>query len=393
MYVHSNTIFHQLLQFIPRDRFQRFVGQHDGDRYAKTLSTWNQLVILLYAQATGKDSLREIETGLRAQQHSWNHLGIKTAARSTLADANNRRSYEIFKELFAELLGQCKEVTPRSREFAFKNPLYALDSTTIMLCLSVFDWAKYSKQKGALKLHTLLDLKSAIPEIVNDSNGKVSDVGAGRDMDLSGLKKGSILVMDRGYCDYAWWQRLSDDGLFFVTRPHPFSAVMSVLGQHTEPDHGKGILADEQIRIGTYPRAARHPDPLRRVTYYDKEKGETYQFLTNNWKLSATTIANIYKHRWQIELFFKWVKQHLKIKTFLGTSHNAVLTQVWVAFIYYLLVAYIKFQTKFTKPLLELTRMIRETLLVRRSLIDLLSLDVKRIARLTMRDGPQLYLF
>lgn len=393
MYVHSNTIFHQLLQFVPRDRFQLFVGQHDGDRYAKAFSTWNQLVVLLYAQATGKDSLREIETGLLAQQQSWHHLGIKTAARSTLAEANNRRSYEIFKLLFMELLERSKEVTPRSREFRFNNPLYALDSTTIMLCLSVFDWAHYSKQKGALKLHTLLDLRSAIPEIVVETTGKGSDVGIGRTMDLSGLQKGSILVMDRGYCDYAWWQRLSREGIFFVTRPHPVSAVMTVLGQHTEPDHRKGILADERIRIGTYPKAALHPDPLRRVTYFDKEKGETYQFLTNNWTLAPATIAKIYRHRWQIELFFKWIKQHLKIKTFLGTSPNAVLTQIWVALIYYLLLAYIKFQTKFAKPLLELTRMVRETLLVRRPLIDLLSLSTKTIARLSMRDGPQLSLF
>lgn len=393
MYIHSNTIFHQLLNFIPKDRFQRFVGQHAGDRYAKAFSTWNQLAVLLYAQATGKDSLREIETGLLAQQQSWYHLGIKTAARSTLADANNRRSYEIFKKLFVELLEHCRGVTPPSREFRFKNPLYALDSTTVMLCLSVFDWAHYSKQKGALKIHTLLDLRSAIPEIVVDTTGKGSDVVVGRTMDLSGLQKGSIIVMDRGYCDYAWWQKLGAHGFFFVTRPHPVSAVMAVLGQHALPDLARGVLRDERIRIGTYPRAALHPDPLRLVTYYDKEKNETYQFLTNNWKLSGATIANIYKHRWDIEVFFKWVKQHLKIKTFLGTSHNAVLTQVWVALIYYLLLTYIKFQTKFGKSLLELTRMVKETLLVRRPLIDLLSLCTKTMARLTMRDGPQMELF
>ena len=393
MYVHTNTIFHQLLHFIPRDRFERFVGQHGGDRYAKTLSTWNQLAVLLYAQATGKDSLREIETGLLAQQQSWHHLGLKTAARSTLSDANNRRSYEMFKKLFMELHERCKGLTPGSREFRFKNPLYALDSTTVMLCLSVFDWAHYSKQKGALKLHTLLDLRSSIPEIVVDTTGKGSDVGTGRTMNLSSLQKGSIIVMDRGYCDYALWQKLGTQGLFFVTRPHPVSAVMTVLGQHADPDLARGVLKDEIIRIGTYPRAALHPEPLRLVTFYDKEKHETYQFLTNNWKLSGATIASIYKHRWDIEVFFKWVKQHLKIKTFLGTSHNAVLTQVWVALIYYLLLTYIKFQTRFTKSLLELTRMVKETLLIRRPLIDLLSLSTKTMARLTMRDGPQMALF
>lgn len=392
MYVHSNTIFHQILQFIPKDRFHAFVGQHDADRYTKSCTTWSQFVTLLYAQATGKDSLRDIETGLRAQQASWYHLGIKSVARSTLADANNRRPFAIFRSLFGELLTQCKEVTPRSREFKFDNPLYALDSTTIMLCLSVFDWALYSKTKGALKLHTLLDVRTAIPEIVNDTHGKVADVVAGREMDLSILQKGSIIVMDRGYCDYAWWARLSAQELFFVTRVHPVT-VTTVIGQHTEADIHAGILKDEVVRIGTYPKAGLHPAPLRRVTYHDKEKDQTYVYLTNNFDLAAVDIANIYKHRWQIEIFFKWIKQHLKIKTFLGTSQNAVLTQVWVAFIYYLLLAYIKFQTKFAKSLLELTRMVKETLLLKRPLIDLLSLSTKTMARLSMRDGPQLALF
>jgi len=389
MYVHSNTIFHQLLQFIPRDKFNAFVGQHKADRYAKSFTTWNQLVVLLYAQATGKDSLRDIETSMRAQQGVWYHLGLQSVARSTLAEANDRRSFEIFRDLFGELLAECKMITPRSREFAFKNPLYALDSTTIMLCLSVFDWALYSKQKGALKLHTLLDVRTSIPEIVNDTHGKVSDVEAGREMDLSTLAKGSIIVMDRGYCDYAWWRRLSEQGLYFVTRPHPFSKI-TVTGQHAEPSLHEGILKDEVVRIGTYPKASLHPKPLRMVTYYSAEKKQTYAYLTNNFELPARDIANIYKNRWQVELFFKWIKQHLKIKTFLGTSRNAVLTQVWIAFIYYLLVAYIKFQTKYGKPMLELTRMIKETILLRRPLIDLLSLTTKTMARLSGRDGPQL---
>lgn len=392
MYAYSNTILNQLLQFVPRGRFQAFVGQHDGDRYTKSLTAWNQFVILLYAQATGKQSLREIETGLKTHEGSWYHAGVSSVARSTLSDANNRRSYEIFKKLFGELLTRCKEVTPKSREFSFKNPLYALDSTTITLCLSLFDWALYSKQKGALKLHTLLDLRTSIPEIVTETHGQIDDRVAGRRMDLSGLKKGSIIVMDRGYMDYAWWRELSDQGLFFVTRLNPIQ-VITDLGQHREPDRGKGILKDRRVRIGTYPKAALHPEPLRLVVYHDREKKETYSYLTNNWMLSASTIARIYKYRWHIELFFKWIKQHLKIKAFLGTSQNAVLTQVWTAFIYYLLLAYIKFQTKFAKSLLELTRMIRETLLVRRSLVDLLSLSTKTIARLSVRDGPQLALF
>lgn len=392
MYVHTNTIFHQILQFIPKDRFASFVGQHNADRYAKSCTAWNQFTVLMYAQATGKDSLRDIETGLRTQEGAWYHLGIKSVARSTLADANNRRSFEIFRSLFGELLAECKTLTPRSREFTFKNPLYALDSTTIMLCLSVFDWALYSKTKGALKLHTLLDVRTSIPEIVNDTHGKVSDVEAGRDIDLSGLSRGSIIVMDRGYMDYAWWARLAKQELFFVTRLNSVQ-VITVLGQHAEPEIGTGVLNDEVVRLGTYPKASLYPEPLRMVTYHDRESDRTFTYLTNNFALSASEIANIYKHRWQVELFFKWIKQHLKLKTFLGTSHNAVLTQVWVAFIYYLLLAYIKFQTKFSGSLLELTRMIDAAFLFRRPLIDLLSLTSKTMARLSVRDGPQMALF
>lgn len=391
MYHHTTTIFNQLLHFVPKERFASFVGQHQADRYTKSLTTWNQFVVLLYAQATGKDSLREIETGLRTHQNLWYHLGLTSVARSTLADANERRSFEIYKQLFGELLARCKEVTPVSRAFEFANPLYALDSTTITLCLSLFNWAHYSRQKGALKLHTLLDIRSAIPEIVTDSHGKVSDVQEGRTMDLSTLKKGSILVMDRGYCDYAWWWRLSEQELFFVTRPHPFS-VITPLGTHREAREA-GVVRDERVRIGTYPKAALHPEPLRLVTYVDPATNKSLRFITNNWELSAATIALIYKERWQIEIFFKWIKQHLKIKTFMGTSHNAVLTQVWIALIYYLLLAYIKFQTKFGKPLLELTRIVKETLLLRRPFIDLLSLTQKTVTRLRERDGPQMALF
>src|ERR1700737_893192 len=301
MYTYSNTILNQLLSFIPKSKFGAFIGQHKGDRYVKSLTTWNQLVILLYAQATGKTSLREIETGLKTHPGTWYHTGIATVARSTLSDANNRRSYEIFKKLFAEILVQCKEVTPRSREFSFKNPLYALDSTTITLCLSLFDWALYSKQKGALKLHTLLDLRTSIPEIVAETNGKIDDRVAGREMDLSGLTKGSIIVMDRGYMDYAWWRRLSEQGLFFVTRQNAIQ-VITDLGQHTQPNSDTGILKDRKIRLGTYPKASLYPEPLRQVVYYDKDEKEKYTYLTNNWTLSAATIARIYKHRWQIEL-------------------------------------------------------------------------------------------
>ena len=392
MGIYSNTIFNQLLDFVPRDKFNRFVGQHEADRYVKSLTTWNQFVALLYAQATDKESLREIETGFSAHQNTWHHLGVGSVARSTLSDANARRDWRIFHDLFGEILLRCRDVTPLRNRFAFDNPLYALDSTTVSLCLSVFDWAKYRTTKGALKLHTLLDVRSAIPEIIVISNGTTADVRAGKRLDLSMLEKRSILVFDRGYIDYGWWHELTEKGLFFVSRIKT-TTMITDLGQHTPANPVRGILKDARVFIGEHCGYEKYPEAVRMVVYHDAERDETFTYLTNNFELPAIDIALIYKQRWQIELFFKWIKQHLKIKTFLGTSRNAVLTQIWVAMIYYLLLAYIKFQTKYSKSLLELTRLFRETLLIRRHLVDVLSLTPRTVARLTIRDGPQMALF
>ena len=234
MYAHTTTIFNQLTDFVPKDKFSRFVGQHAADRYVKSLTTWNQFVALLYAQATGKESLREIETGFSAHRNVWYHLGVQSVARSTLSDANARRDWRIFRDLFGEILARCRDVTPTRNKFAFDNPLYALDSTTVSLCLSIFDWAHYSRQKGALKLHTLLDVRTAIPEIIVISNGKTADIAAGKRLDLSTLEKRSIVVFDRGYIDYGWWHELTEAELFFVSRVKSSTAI-TVLGQHAQP--------------------------------------------------------------------------------------------------------------------------------------------------------------
>lgn len=386
---YSNTIFNQLLSFLPKNKFNQFVGQHNGDRYVKKLTTWNQLTALLYAQATGKKSLRDIETGLKMHETKWHHLGVKSVAKSSLSYANNNRSCEIFEKLFYEILKQCKEVTP-DNDFKFDNPLYSFDSTTVQLCLSVFDWAKYTKEKGALKIHLLLNNQTTIPELLTISNGKKGDLTAIKGMDLN-LKKGSILVFDRAYVDYEWWNQLDRDGITFVSRTKSSQNIF-VVGQH-EIELEKNIIADEVVIFGDYHAMKKYDKKMRRVKYWNEEKKKEYTYLTNNFDLTAKQIASIYKDRWQIELFFKWIKQNLKIKTFLGTSKNAVMTQIWIAMIYYLLLAYIKFQTKFKNSLLELTRMIRETLMLRRSLIDLLSLEVKTLFRIKPEKNPQLSLF
>lgn len=384
---YSNTILNQLLNFLPKHKFKQFVEEYQADKYVKSLTAWNQFVVLLYAQASGKDSLREIETGFNMQNNTWHHLGINTVARSTLSDANSRRDPEIFEKLFYSLLHTCKKIIPENK-FNFDNPLYTLDSSVINLCLSVFDWAKYRTTKGALKLHMLLNNRTAIPELVNITDGKEGDVTVAKRINTKQLEKGSILAFDRAYIDYQWWNELNENELFFVSRTKTNLNIF-VVGQHKCRILERGILSDEIIIFGDYFAMKKYPNKLRRVRYWDEESKKEYMYLTNNFDLAARQIADIYKERWQIELFFKWIKQNLKIKTFLGTSRNAVLTQIWIAMVYYLMLAYIKFQTKFKKSLLELTWMIKEVLLFRRDLIDLLSLDIKTIFRLKLEDNPQ----
>lgn len=385
---YSTTLFNQLVSFLSKYHFDAIVRKHAGDRYTKKYGAWNQLVVLLYAQATGKESLREIETGLSVHESAWYHLGIHSTKRSTLSDAHAKRNYRIFESTFYRLLEACIKLTPLNR-FSFNNPLYALDSTMIEVCLSLFPWARYRTTKGALKLHTLLNVRSGMPEFMTVSNGKQADITEAKNR-TAPIESESILVFDRGYVDYLWWKTLNEAGVWFVTRPKTNQCVF-VAGQHEKAD--TRCVSDEKVYIGEYSNALDYPDALRRVVWRDAETGETVSFITNNFEFSAEQIAFIYKKRWEIELFFKWIKQNLKIQSFLGTSKNAVLSQIWTAMIFYLLVSYIKFQTKFKGSLLELTRMLKETLMLRRQIIDLLSLNTKTIIKLRCLDSPQLELW
>lgn len=333
----------------------------------------------LYAQATHKQSLRDIETSISLDPGTHHHLGINTIARSTLSYANNHRASIIFEQLFYATLKQCQQVIPKG-QFTFDQPLYSLDSTTIKLCLSLCTWASYTQHKGALKLHTLLQNDSMLPELVIPTTGKTGDITAAKQMQLTKrLKKGSIITFDRAYNDYAWWQELTDAGIILVARTKKNQSF--VVSQCLVCDPSTGVLKDELVTHVIYPGTSPLKQPLRQVTFYDKETEKVITFITNNTDLPAVTIAAIYKQRWQIELFFKWIKQNLKIKTFLGTSENAVRTQIWIAMLYYLLLSYIKYQTKFSRSLLTLTRMIGTTFLNRRPLIDLLSLTPQTIYR------------
>jgi len=383
----TTIVLNQLQHLLPLREFEEFVGQHEADKYVKRLTCRNQLTILLYAQATGKDSLRDIQTSLTIRDSSWYHLGLETAARSTLSKANEKRPCQIYESLFYKLLEKCGNFNGGTASaFSFQNDLRAIDSTTIDLCLNLFPWARFRTQKGAIKLHTSFNIHSQIPDLIDITDGKVGDVTAAKKFDLSQYAKGTIFIVDRGYTDYAFLQAMVAAGHHFVIRMRRNAQVLR-LKEH-RPPCGKGVLKDEKVGF-VLPQALHdYPDDLRLVTFHDDEHNVIYEFLTDEFRLSAANIALIYKQRWQIELFFKWIKQHLKIKTFLGTSKNAVMTQIWIAMIYFLLLAWIKFQTKFAGSLLELTRMIEELLLEPISIIDLLNLTPRTVKRALARAGP-----
>lgn len=384
--MHSNTILHQLLTLLPRHQFDQAVLDFGGDHYVKKFSTWSQLTTLLYAQASGKTSLRDIQTALGTQQPKLYHLGLPAVKRSTLADANANRDARIMERLFYRLLERCQQLAPKHK-FRFKHPVRCFDSTTIELSLGLFPWAKFHKTKGAIKIHCQLDLQGQIPSFAVVTPGKWADIRAVRS--FLELVPDSIYVVDRGYLDFDWFRRIDDEKAFFVTRAKD-NMVYRVTGQQ-KAVLDKGVAYDCTVELTGPQTRQKYAEPLRLIGYLDAETGVFYEFLTNNFKLAALTVAKIYKSRWQIELFFKWIKQHLKIKTFLGTSKNAVLTQIWVAMSYFLLVAYIKFQTRFRRSIFLLHRLIQNTLLDRLSLIDLLRLPEKKLPE--ARDmGPQLCL-
>ena len=366
-----STVLNQLLQFLPQNEFELAIKSFKSDRYVKYFKTKALFVVHLYAQVRQKDSLRDIVCGLEQHQSKWYHIGIEKIKRSTISDANNRVPYQVYENLFYAMLKKCNNITQNTK-FKFKNPLYALDSSTIDLCLSVFDWAKFRRTKGGIKLHSLVDLKTQIPEFNVITTAKESDVTVAK-QEAFPLIPDSIITFDRAYVDFKLFQSYQNAKVFFVTRAKDILRF-ELLGQQEIPKK-RGLQFDQIVQIKNHKQRQKYPGKLRLIGYFDHDKNKTYLFLTNNFKLAAITIAEIYKARWQVELFFKWIKQNLKIKTFLGTSKNAVLSQIWVAMIYTLLLAYIKFQTSFSGSILKLSRIIRESLFFRQHLIDVLGLN------------------
>ena len=386
-----NTVFSQLMQLICQSRFKKCVDRYDGDRYTKRFSCWQQLLVLLFAQAKGLSSLRDIEISLRSHHRKWYHLGLTNVAKSTLADANSKRDADVLKEVFYSLLEKCRELSPKHR-FRIKNPLYSFDSTLINVCLSLYPWATYRKKKGAFKLHTLFDHNGYLPSFMVLTDGRTHDINVMKDSSygVPALSPDSILLVDRAYIDYDWLYSLTNSTLYFVTRMKK-NMKYTVLGQQ-ELSEKNGVIADRHVRLANYYQSRSYPESLRLVTVADPETGKTVTFMTNNFALDAVTIAELYKSRWQIETFFKWIKQNLKIKSFLGTSKNAVMTQIWAAMIYYLLLSFIKFQTKCRHSLHVLTRIIGELLLDNTHLIDIIGVNLSVYAKVK-RKQIQLSLF
>jgi len=366
---HHNTVFSQILKLVPRHEFEILAKAHHQGRSFRTASRWSQFVCLSMAQLTGRNSLRDMVENISAQAHRLYHLGSAKLSRSNLSRINEDKPYELYEALFGKLLKRCQNHVPQ-HSFKFTNKLYSLDASTIDLCLSMFPWAKFKSTKGAVKLHVGLNHQGYLPEFVTITEGNVADITIGRTLEFP---KKSIVVIDRGYVDHLWYKRLTKNEIFFVTRLK-VSAKYKILKRHTV-DKTTGLTSDQTIQFVSKDKPYKCPIPLRRIGYRDPKTGKHYSFLTNNFELPAKVIADIYKSRWQVELFFKWIKQNLKIKSFIGTSKNAVMTQIWVALCMYLLLAFLKFQSKLRKSMQQILRLLQLNLFEKRDLMALLKGD------------------
>jgi hypothetical protein len=357
------SIFSQTLQLFSRAEFERAVVEHRAERHARGFSCWGQFVAMLFCHLGRAQSLREICGGLAASEGKLRHLGLPDAPkRSTLAYANEHRPWQLYRSVFYQLLARCREVSG-THGFRFKNKLLTLDATLIELCASVFDWAQYRRTKGAVKLHLLLDHQGLLPSFALITEGRVHESRVARSLRF---EPGTIVVFDRGYTDYDWFATLDGDGVFFVTRLKD-NADYGVVERRPTPE-GSAVRRDEIIFLYKVARSGRYDLFLRRIEVWDEEQKRVLVFLTNHRGFAASTIAAIYRQRWQIELFFKALKQNLRIKTFVGTSPNALQIQVWTALIALLLLKYLQLRARFGWSLSNLAALLRQQLFVYRDL-------------------------
>ena len=356
----GRVLFSQVMDFLPLRRFHTCVQRYRGDHKVQTFSCLEQFLCMAFAQLTYRESLRDIEATLRAAGPKRYHMGLHSRiSRSTLADANDGRDWRIYADFAQVLIGIAKELyAGEDLGLDLDATVYALDSTTIDLCLSLFPWAHYQRKHGAIKLHTLLNLRGCIPEFIHISDGKMHDVNI---LDLLVPVPGAFYVMDRGYIDFGRLYGLHQTQAFFVTRAR---RKFQFARRYSHPvDPPSGVRCDQTIVTTGVDTATTYPQPLRRIVYFDDQKDQRLVFLTNNFQLPAMTIAQLYKARWQVELFFKWIKQHLRIKAFFGTSENAVKTQVWVAISVYVLVAIIKKRLGLRQSLYTILQVLSVTIL------------------------------
>lgn len=368
----GKSIFSQLMDFLPAPEFRQCVERYRGDYKLKSFSCWDQFLCMAFAQLTYRESLRDIEACLRAQQARLYHMGIRgRVSRNTLANANSVRDWRIYSDFAQLLISQARELY-RHDDFslALQQTIYALDATTIDLCLSLFPWAKFRQRKGAVKLHTLLDLRGNIPTVIIITHGLIHEVNI---LEQLTFEAGAFYLMDRAYLDFPRLHRLHLASAFFVTRARKRFDCQRLYSSPV--DRTTGIMCDQIVTLSNPVPRAGFPDKLRRIRYFDPQQERRLVFLTNNFTLPPLTVAQLYRSRWQVELFFKWIKQHLRIKKFYGTSENALKTQIWIAISVYVLVAIVKKQLKLEGSLYRILQILSVTLFEKTPILEALSLS------------------
>jgi len=355
----GQTVFSQVMDFLPQKKFRQCINRYNGNYRVRSFTCYDQLLCMAFAQLTYRESLRDIECCLRAMREKLYHMGIRgKVSRSTLADANETRDWRIYSDFAQILINEARRLyVDDDFGLELKETVYALDSSTIDLCLSVFPWARFRKTKGAVKLHTLLDLRGDIPTFIWITDGKVHDVNV---LDHLIPEPGAIYVMDRAYLDFQRLYQLHQSSAVFVTRSKINTGLRRIYSHKV--DKATGVKVDQTVALTGYYSKKDYPEKLRRVKYFDAEKGRSFIFLTNQFTLPAITIAELYRYRWRVEIFFKWIKQHLRIKRFYGTSENAVKTQIWIAVSTYVLVAIMKKRLKTDLTLYTILQILSITL-------------------------------
>jgi hypothetical protein len=366
-------VFSQFLHLLPRYEFQRIVDKYNGDYRTKQFKCWHQLNCMLFAHIRQEKSLRDIDIALNAHASKLYHIGIKQCPKSTLADANERRDYRIYEEFAKTLMQHARrEYAGTPLALDVDNAVYALDASVIDLTLSLFPWAKFRKTKGAIKLHAMIDLRGNIPAFLTITDGKVHDVKAAPQVPI---EADGIYVVDRGYVDFAWLWSIHQTGAFFVTRLKTSIKWTRVVSHPV--DKSLGLRSDQEILVASARLKKLYPERLRKISFRDEIQGRTLVFITNNFTLPAATIAALYKARWEIELFFKWIKQNLRVKTFYGTSSNAVKTQIWIAMIVYLVLAILKERYCLEQSLSKLLHFLEVNLFEQKPLIPIFQINAR----------------